>query len=388
MLNLSLEPNTLSVHPKYFIMKKLNFQYAFFYLLLLLVWSCSNGESDPIGSFPGSGNSGSSDGAWLIPSGQVFNGGPGKDGIPSIDAPQFSLPAQIDALGFLNDQDLVLGVKVGNTIRAYPHPILDWHEIVNDEVGGLPLAITYCPLTGTGIGWERTLDNTVTTFGVSGLLYNTNLMPYDRATESVWSQMLLTSVNGPNIRNEIITYPLIETTWKHWKELFPDSEVLDIRTGFNRTYGQYPYGDYKTNHSLLLFPIENQDGRLSAKARGLGVEIDGQSRFYRFQHFASGNVVTHNDNLNGKDIVVTGSSQRNFLVVYDSEIEPEVVLSFEAVEDEGPIIMKDQDGNRWTIFGEAVEGPYAGQTLKPVSSYIGMWFAWAAFHPEIEIFEP
>lgn len=366
-------------------MKKLTFKFSFLSLLLVMTFGCATDDEGPQGN-PGTGGNGGTNSEWLIPSDRVFNGGPGKDGIPSIDDPQFSLPAQIDALGFMNDNDLVIGIKVGEDIRAYPHPILDWHEIVNDEVGNLPVAITYCPLTGTAIGWERKLGAAVTTFGVSGLLYNTNLMPYDRATESVWSQMLLKSVNGPNIRNEITTHPLIETSWKHWKELYPNSKVLDVRTSFNRSYGQYPYGDYKTNNSLLLFPIENEDGRLPAKQRGLGIVVGDQSRFYRFQDFVASNVVTYNDNINGKNIVVVGSNQRNFLVAYDSEIEPGVILDFTPLNEEGELIMKDQEGHKWTIFGQAVEGPYAGQRLKSTISYIGMWFAWASFHPEIEIF--
>jgi len=357
----------------------------FFIFIAILSLACSKEENDPAGSNPG--NTGGNE-TWLIPADQVFNGGPGKDGIPSIDAPQFSPPASIDGIGFLTPNDLIIGVKVGDEVRGYPHPIMDWHEIVNDEVDSLPLAITYCPLTGTAIGWQRVLNGNTTTFGVSGLLYNTNLMPYDRATNSVWSQMLLTSVNGTEIGTEIETYPLIETTWEHWKNLYPESKVLDVRTGFNRSYGQYPYGDYKTNQSLLLFPVENEDSRLPAKERGLGVSVGAQSRFYRFQHFTGGEVVAHNDELNGTDIIVAGSSSRNFLVAYNAEVEPGVVLNFSPVEGQGKIIMKDEQGNSWTIFGEAVEGPYEGQRLKPLTSYIGMWFAWAAFHPEIEVFQP
>ncbi len=387
MLNSQLERNKTLLA-----MKKLKLIPYIFSFVLLLAFSCSEDGGNTVGTGTGGNNGGNSGGnsgnsTWLIPSNQVFNGGPGKDGIPSIDSPQFSNITSVDALNFMEENDLVIGIKVGDDIRAYPHPILDWHEIVNDEVGGIPIAITYCPLTGTAIGWERTIENTETTFGVSGLLYNTNLMPYDRASNSVWSQMLLTSVNGDKISTVITTYPLVETSWGQWKQLFPNSQVLDIRTGFNRTYGAYPYGDYKTNNSLLLFPITNEDSRIATKERGLGVNVDDQSRFYRFQHFTSQSVVTINDEMNGTNLVIAGSSTRNFIVAYNSEIEEGVVLNFTAVTDGNEVIMKDDEGNRWTIFGEALEGPYQGQTLKPVTSYIGMWFAWATFHPNIQIYQ-
>lgn len=367
--------------------KKLICSRLYFLVILFLMPACSKNDSNPAGNFPDGINNQNPD-EWLIPTTSVYDGGPGKDGIPSIDSPRFSSPSDTEEFDFLRFFDWVIGVKVGEDVRAYPHFVLDWHEIVNDEVGGLPLSITYCPLTGTAIGWERTLNGEVTTFGVSGLLYNTNLMPYDRASNSTWSQMLQTCVNGPKIGTEIKTYPLIETTWGHWKEMYPDSKVLNTNTGFFRSYGTYPYDDYKVNNDLLFFPVENEDDRLEVKERGLGVVVDAQSRFYRFQDFSDNDVVVFNDELNGKSIVVVGSNSRNFLVAYNRTIEDGVILSFSPVEKSGHIIMKDQMGNKWTIFGEAVEGPYNGKTLSPLNSYLGMWFAWAAFHPDIEIFQP
>jgi hypothetical protein len=153
---------------------------------------------------PGGNNPGSSN-EWSIPREQVLDGGPGKDGIPSIDQPQFT---SASAVGFLDPDDLVLGIKVGEEVRAYPHPILDWHEIVNDQVADRFVAITYCPLTGTGVAWNRELDGAVTTFGVSGLLYNSNMIPYDRESDSNWSQILLESVNGQRLGQSIETFQL------------------------------------------------------------------------------------------------------------------------------------------------------------------------------------
>ncbi|MEL6945943.1 MAG: DUF3179 domain-containing (seleno)protein, partial [Bacteroidota bacterium] len=177
--------------------------------------------------------------SWLIPKSEVRDGGPGKDGIPSIDNPIF---IDAETADFLDPDDLIVGVKVGDDIRAYPHLILDWHEIVNDQLDDLALSLNYCPLTGTAIGWNRTIDGNTTTFGVSGLLYNTNLMPYDRLTNSTWSQMRLDCVGGELKGESADLYPVVETTWANWKKRYRNTKVLSTNTGFNRRYGQYPYG--------------------------------------------------------------------------------------------------------------------------------------------------
>lgn len=357
-------------------MKKIKHLF-FLFTILISGFGCSDNNT------PDTPDQSSSE--WLIPRDDVFNGGPGKDGIPSIDDPSFISKEETDARAIVREDDLVIGIKVGNEIRAYPHPIMDWHEIVNDKIGDLAIAVTYCPLTGTAIGWNRTIDGAETTFGVSGLLYNTNLMPYDRRTDSNWSQMLLRAVNGSSISTEIETYPLLETTWKEWKVMFPDAQILSFNTGFSRPYSNYPYGDYRTNNDLLLFPVTNDDTRIPRKERGLGVTVEDQTKFYRFGMFTSSNVVTLNDNLNGRDIIVVGSQERNFLLAYNREIVPGITLDFEPLNNEGATVMIDNNGDRWNIFGEALEGPYTGQRLQATNSYIGMWFAWATFHPQIEI---
>lgn len=359
-------------------MKSLFFGSAFWCLALCSIQvSCS--KNTPA---PGGGNNNNN--SWLIPENEIFDGGPGKDGIPSIDNPRFT---DAGSVAYLNPDDLVLGVKVGNEIRAYPHIILDWHEIVNDDVNGLPLAITYCPLTGTGIGWDRRVNGGATTFGVSGLLYNSNLIPYDRATNSNWSQMLLKSVNGSLIEENIETVPLIETTWQTWKAMFPDSKVLSLQTGFDRSYGFYPYGNYKTNHDQLLFPIETDDLRLPRKQRGLGVIVEGGVSFYPFDRFEAP-VVVRQDDFRSASLVIAGSKQQNFLVAYERRQADGTLLAFQAVEETGnPAIMRDQEGNEWNLFGEALTGPRTGAMLKPTQSFIGYWFSWGAFYLRPEIFQ-
>ncbi len=220
-------------------------------------------------------------GAWLIPSNQVLSGGPGKDGIPALENPD--LVGKSEAL-FMNNEDLILGLVVGTDARAYPHKILDWHEIINDEIQGENFVITYCPLTGTGIGWTQEQHGKTSTFGVSGLLYNSNLVPYDRETDSYWSQMRLDCIKGSRKGEKIETIQLIETTWGTWKNIYPNTQVVSTNTGYSRNYSRYPYGNYKTDETVY-FPVSVEDNRLHAKEVVHGIIINDFVKIYRFEQF-------------------------------------------------------------------------------------------------------
>lgn len=321
---------------------------------------------------------------WLIPPAEVLDGGPGKDGIPSIDNPQFSAVSEID---FLSDDDLVVGIKIGNDLRAYPHPILDWHEIVNDKIAGIPLAITYCPLTGTAIAWRREIAGAETTFGVSGLLYNANLMPYDRTTDSRWSQMLLKSVNGDQAGIEVETHPVVETTWATWKRLYPNGQVLNLNTGFSRNYDLYPYGDYRSNDELLIFPVANDDDRLPRKDRGLGVLINGKAKFYPIDSFTQAPLVVVQETVQGLELVIVGSQTENFIAAFERRLPDGTLLDMVAIDhSNSDAVLKDQEGNEWNLFGEAVTGLRTGTALFAHPSFIGYWFAWGAFYRQSEIY--
>ncbi len=220
-------------------------------------------------------------GDWLIPSNQVLSGGPGKDGIPALKNPHFLNKSDAS---FMNDEDLILGLVVGTDARAYPHKILDWHEIINDEIMGEKLVISYCPLTGTGIGWLQEQHGKTSTFGVSGLLYNSNLVPYDRNTDSYWSQMRLDCIKGSRKGEKIETTQLIETTWGTWKNIYPNTQVVSTNTGYSRNYNRYPYGNYKTDETVY-FPVSVEDNRLHAKEVVHGIIINDFAKIYRFEEF-------------------------------------------------------------------------------------------------------
>lgn len=357
-------------------------------IVVLLAFASCNDSDLPSGNSGNPGTGGNNQGnsnQWAIPQAQVFDGGPGKDGIPSIDNAKFISAAEAT---YLANNDLVLGYKNGDEVRAYPHPILDWHEIINEKVGNHAFAVTYCPLTGTGIGWDRTINGTETTFGVSGLLFNTNLLPYDRATNSNWSQMRLDCVNGALLGTKIETFQLVETTWATWKAMYPLTKVVSTETGFNRNYGNYPYGNYKTNNEFLLFPVAPKDERLPAKERVMGIIINGNAKVYRFGALP-GDLMVRNDIFRETEIVFLGSETHNFMLAFERRTEDGTLLNFTAKHfDNGlsNVVMTDDEGNEWDVFGEALIGPRKGQKLKRPDSYIGFWFAWGAFYPTPAIF--
>lgn len=355
-------------------------------ILLLSTTVCLGACTDGLAPGPSNSPNTNTDNIWNIPKSEVFDGGPGKDGIPALTEPKMTTAAEAT---YLSDHDLVIGYKRGNDIRAYPHPILDWHEIVNDVVDGHPIAIIYCPLTGTGTGWERTYNGKITTFGVSGLLYNSNIIPYDRQTHSNWSQIRLDCVNGELRSGKAMTFHTVETTWKVWKTMFPETKVVSTETGYNRNYSKYPYGSYKTDNDWYLFPFKPKDNRLPGKERVLGVLVDGSAKVYRFDSF-NGDLVIHNDVFGRADLVLAGSNVNNFIVAFDRRLNDGTKLTFTAASfNQGPTvgILIDNEGNTWNMFGEAISGARTGQKLTPVVSFIGYWFSWGAFYPGAKIFE-
>jgi hypothetical protein len=329
------------------------------------------------GDGDGSGDNDNKSG-WLIPKDEVIDGGPGKDGIPALSNPEFVTAAQAD---FLEPDDLVLGIKSRDIVRAYPHIILDWHEIINDEVQNKKVAVTYCPLTGTGIGWDRVLNGNETTFGVSGLLYNTNLIPYDRTTDSYWSQIGLNSVHGELIGTEARTYHLVETTWKTWKEMYPKTQVASLNTGFSRSYGNYPYGNYKTSNSLI-FSVDPRDERLDLKERVHGIIVENEAMVLRFETFAGDKNKMVQTSFKNNSIVAIGNEDKNFIVSFINKDNKK----FTPIELPGEGVFKDNDNNIYNVFGEIIEGPDAGSELEPTTSFMGFWFSFGAFYPKPEIY--
>jgi len=335
----------------------------------------SNGGNNSGGGSSGSGSSGNSTG-WLIPIDEVKDGGPGKDGIPSIDKPLFINVSDVDPNVVLKDVDLVVGIIKNGEVRAYPYPIMNWHEIVNDNIGGSPVTLNYCPLTGTAFAWESKSGGSNTTFGVSGLLYNNNLILYDRKTDTNWSQLRLEAVNGTLIGEKPTLINVVETNWKTWKTLYPNTKVLSTNTGFDRNYNVYPYGDYKTNQNFFLFAVNPLNDALPHKERVYAIMTDTKAIVYRFQNFQNGKALKQS--FEGKKYLVVGNENLiNSFELNSSQATLNFTFSFNNSE----TFFTDDEGNSWNAFGTAISGPRTGEVLKSAKSVVSYWFAIAAFYP-------
>jgi len=274
-----------------------------------------------------------------IPKRQIHNGGPGKDGIPSIDRPRFTVARLAD---FLKDDDRVLGVSSNGFTKAYPIKILDRHEIVNDRFGNRKVVITYCPLCGSGIAFDADI-NGPKDFGVSGLLYNSDVLLYDRQTESLWSQIAMKAIAGPLKGTELKPIPTRFTTWEKWKEEFPSSLVLSNKQGMAppSAYERKAYPGYEKSNRLL-FPVSNQNKTLQRKARVIGLRIGDAARAYPFDALKK-HTSAIKDTISGRTIEVRFDAESNTATIYDE----------------------------------------SGAELPGFSMY---WFAWYTFNPDTEIF--
>lgn len=195
-----------------------------------------------------------------IPVKDIQSGGPPKDGIPALDHPLFTSVAEADQV--LRQSDVVLGLEFDGIAKAYPLRILNWHEVVNDDVGNQPVLVTWCPLCGSGVGYSPIWEGKRHTFGVSGLLYKRNLLLYDRETDSLWSQLGGTAVTGDLAGTLLQLLPATQTTWARWKSEHPGTMVLSFNTGFRRDYSKDPYGDWQIDRRLAVVVQIKQSAKL------------------------------------------------------------------------------------------------------------------------------
>ncbi|NKB33089.1 MAG: DUF3179 domain-containing protein [Pseudomonadales bacterium] len=324
----------------------------------------------------------------LIPADEIVDGGPGPDGIPSIDSPLFT---QTFSPTLIQPADLVVGINIGGVAKAYPHSILNYHEIVNDRVSidgdNQDVTLSFCPLTGSAVLWNSIMGSTDTSFGVSGLLYNANLILYDRETESLWSQMLEQAINGPELERVPEKVQVIETTWKTWLEMYPDTFLLTIElTDSSFPYEINPYGSHRTDNRIPFNANNSDDDRLHPKERVLGINVGDSSKVYPVNDF-SHSISVVNDQVGNMDVVAAGSSGDNFAVIFNRQLEDCTTLEFNSVENKLPIVMVDNEGTEWDIFGTAQTGPRVGTQLQKTNSFISYWFAWTAFFEGAEIHE-
>ena len=311
----------------------------------------------------------------LIPLDKIKGGGPPKDGIPSIDNPVF---ATVSDSQFMSDSDTVIGLEINGQAKAYPLFILVWHEIVNDKVGGLPVSVTYCPLCYTNQVFERIIDGQEVEFGTSGKLYNSNLLMYDRLTESYWSQALGLAVKGELTGYQLDLVPFDVITWGDWKALHPDTLVLTTETGHLRSYATDPYGNYYTE-PRIMFPVEYSDDRMHPKEIIIGFNLDEIYKAYKQNDIESQIVI--NDSVGDTSIMLVSlysENSRAFERVIDEE-----VLDFEYTNGK---LVDTQTNSEWNYDGLAISGQYEGKQLERLPIEPGFWFEWVAFHPQTLVY--
>lgn len=323
-----------------------------------------------------------------VPYTHFQSGGPPPDGIPAIDSPEFESTTQAD--DWLEDDMPVMFFEQNDDARAYPMAILIWHEIVNDEVGGMPVALTFCPLCNATIAFDRTLpDGIVLDFGTTGNLRNSDLVMYDRQTFSWWQQFTGEAIVGDLTGTQLEFLPSQIVAWGDYKEAYPNGQVLSRETGHPRAYGSNPYAGYDSVNSNPFFPIPGGgDDRLLPMERV--VALDEQEVAYPFSLLEEAKVV--NDVVAGAPVVIfwksgttstfgnngpdTGSSG-----VFSRELNGQV-LTF-ANTDRG--FMDEQTGTTWNLLGRALDGPLEGNQLTRIISAEHFWFAWSIFKPDTEL---
>lgn len=316
----------------------------------------------------------------------------GPDNIPAIDDPEFA-PVTADAIP---GNEPVIALEIAGDARAYPIRILMWHEIVNDIAGGIPVSVTFCPLCNTAIAFDRRLDGRVLDFGTTGRLRHSDLVMYDRQTETWWQQATGEGIVGQYAGRmlEFISAPLI--SWKTFRATFPDGQVLSRRTGFRRDYGSNPYVRYDQRPSpMARFFDTRPDGRLPAMERVVAVELNGESVAYPFSSLRARRAV--NDRIGGTRVVVlwapgTASALDSRRIADGRDVGSSNV--FHRVLD-GRILTFDSDrngafndretGSTWDIMGRAVAGRLAGKRLEPIVHGNHFWFAWGVFRPETRV---
>lgn len=331
-----------------------------------------------------------------VPYSEILSGGPPKDGIPAIDHPQFVSVAEADE--WLEDVEPIIYFQLGDDARAYPIQIVMWHEIVNDTVDDVPVVITFCPLCNTAIAFERTVNGEVLDFGTTGRLRYSNLIMYDRTTETWWQQATGEAIAGELTGTQLVFRPVSIIAWADFKTTYPAGQVLSRETGFSRAYGENPYTGYDdVNNPPFLYRGPETPGVLPPVARVLTIDLNGEAVAYPYDVLKDAGVV--NDTVGGVDVLVlwaagtasaldAGSVARGRDVgaatAFMRDLEGQT-LTF--ARDDSKIV-DSETGSEWDLLGRAVNGALTGKQLTPVVAINHFWFSWAAFKPETRVYQP
>jgi hypothetical protein len=330
----------------------------------------------------------------LVDLDQILSGGPPPDGIPAIDNPKFQPVAEVD---WLADNEAILAITVEGETRGYPFQVLTWHEIVNDTIADVPVAVSYCPLCNSGVAFDRRVDGKVLDFGTSGLLHASNLVMYDRQTESLWPQLTGQAAVGTMTGTELEFIPLFPVGWADFREAHPDAWVLSRDTGHSRDYGRNPYVGYDVDpNNSPLFGAPTEDDRLlpleriitlegptetAAVVRSaveetgvLAISIDDQPLVLLFAE-GQNSALEAGSVAEGRDI--------GTVAVFDPTVDGEVLTFIP----DGDAFKDEQTGSTWNIRGQAIDGPHEGTTLEGYPFIDTFWESWVAFRPDTRIID-
>lgn len=328
-----------------------------------------------------------------VPYDEFRSGGVPRDGIPPVDNPVYESIA--DAGRWLEEVQPVAALEIDGAARAYPLAILTWHEIVNDDLGGVPVAVTFCPLCNSAVAFDRRVDGAVLDFGVSGNLRHSDLVMWDRQTESWWQQLTGEGVVGAYAGYQLGLLPAQIVSWRDFKAAFPQGDALSRDTGYVKDYGRNPYAGYdRVDQSPFLFDGE-PDGRRLPMERVAALFVDGQPLAFPFAALERERAVNYA--VNGRDIValfqpgtasaldqsrIADSRDVGSVGVFDAALDGRTLVF--RVGDDG--FVDEQTDSVWNILGQAVAGPLAGQSLTPIVHGNHFWFAWAAFAPDTRVY--
>jgi hypothetical protein len=327
----------------------------------------------------------------LVNPADILAGGPPPDGIPAIDHPKFE---RADEVSWIRGNEPVIALTVGTDSRAYPVQVLIWHEIVNDTVSGVPLAVSYCPLCNTAIAYGRHVGTRVLSFGTSGKLFNSDLVMYDRQTESLWVQFLGEAVAGVLTGTKLVGYPLQTVSWSEWHLAHPRGWVLSRDTGFDRPYGTDPYPGYDNPNSTPFLFHGRVDRRYAPMTRVVGIRVGSDALAIPLELLRTHPVL--NCDVGGEAVVVFWSPGTSS-PLDASDIAAGVDIGATGVFSSvvGTRVLRfgatlhgfadSETGSAWDIEGRAVSGSLTGESLKQVAHVDTFWFVWAVFQPNTRL---
>jgi hypothetical protein len=356
-----------------------------------------------------------------VPLEEIMSGGPPRDGIPPIDTPHFISFASADS--WLQDREPVIAIHRHGVAKAYPLQILIWHEIVNDTIGDEPITVTFCPLCNSAIAFKRQLGSMVLDFGTTGRLRNSDLVMWDRQTESWWQQLTGEAIIGRLAGKQLQAVPASIVSYAAFKQTFPQGMVLSKETGFHRNYGSNPYAGYDDIDSSPFLYRGPSDPRLPPMERVVAVTLDGVDKVYPYHVLAEKRVVY--DTVGKQQIVVlyspgTASALDKGSIAQSRDVGATGVfipyLDGRALtltsqrtataasgntrpgdrrksapsgrNDPGELFTDLETQSTWNVLGKAIAGPLAGRHLQPVLHGDHFAFAWLAFKPKSQIYAP